>query len=152
MEWNSTCFGQFLSPSSGVFHCTHNNGIMSYRFADTLQAGSGWNILILLASCPQTCMPYNIGECTVKNSWWWTEERSETCRVSFQNKFEELVHLVGFIVRNLSRCTVTWTSRTLSHSCTSSKNFFCGAATQHGSWPPHARGLSRRHTTTHHSQ
>jgi len=35
----------------------------------------------------------------VKNCWWWTEELSETCRVLFQNKFEELVHLVGFIIR-----------------------------------------------------
>ena len=24
---NSTCFGQFLCPSSGAFHCTHSNGI-----------------------------------------------------------------------------------------------------------------------------
>ena len=47
----------------------------------------------------------------MKNSWWWTEELSETCRVSFQNKFEKLVHLVGFIIRNLSQCTVTWTSK-----------------------------------------
>jgi hypothetical protein len=23
----TTCFGQLLCPSSGVFHCTHNNGI-----------------------------------------------------------------------------------------------------------------------------
>jgi len=23
----TTCFGRFLCPSSGVFHCTHNNGI-----------------------------------------------------------------------------------------------------------------------------
>jgi len=23
------------------------------------------------------------------NSWWWTEELSETCRVLFQNKFEK---------------------------------------------------------------
>ena len=36
---------------------------------------------------------------TVKNSWWWTEELSETCRVLCQNKFEKLVHLVGFIIR-----------------------------------------------------
>jgi hypothetical protein len=28
-----------------------------------------------------------------------TEELSETRRVSFQNKFEKLVHLVGFIIR-----------------------------------------------------
>ena len=24
---NSTCFGQYICPSSGVFHCTHSNGI-----------------------------------------------------------------------------------------------------------------------------
>jgi hypothetical protein len=74
-------------------------------------AGSGWN---------SVCMTYTIAECTVSNSWWWTEEMSETCRVSFQNKFQKLVHLVGFIIRifhdarshvtmhgHMSRCTVT---------------------------------------------
>jgi hypothetical protein len=44
-------------------------------------------------------MKYTIAVCTVKNSWWWTEELSETCRILFQNKFEKLVHLVGFIIR-----------------------------------------------------
>jgi hypothetical protein len=34
------------------------------------------------------------------NSWWWTEELPETCRVSCQNKFVKLVHLVGFIIKN----------------------------------------------------
>jgi hypothetical protein len=54
------------------------------------------------------------------NSWWWTEELSKTCRVSWQNKFVKLVHLIGFIIKKfvtmqhghmnvLSRCTVTWT-------------------------------------------
>jgi len=33
------------------------------------------------------------------NSWWWTEELSETCRVSCQNKFVKLVQLVGFITK-----------------------------------------------------
>jgi hypothetical protein len=33
------------------------------------------------------------------NSWWWTDELSETCRVSWQNKFMKLVHLVGFITK-----------------------------------------------------
>jgi len=28
-----------------------------------------------------------------------------------KNKFEKLVHLVGFVLGNLSRCTVTWTSK-----------------------------------------
>jgi len=85
MEGNSTCFGQFLCPSSGVFHCTHSKQwYMSYRFADSLRAGSGCSILILLASCQQTCMTYTIAVCTVKNPWWWTEEMSKTCRVPFQ--------------------------------------------------------------------
>ena len=39
---------------------------MSYMFADRLHVGSGCSILILLASCQQTCMTYNIVVCTVK--------------------------------------------------------------------------------------
>ena len=42
------------------------------------------SILILLANCPQTGMTYSTAVCTVKYSWWWAEELSETCRVSFQ--------------------------------------------------------------------
>ena len=34
-----------------------------------------------------------------KKSWWWKEKPSETCRVSYQNKFVKLVHLVGFIIK-----------------------------------------------------
>ena len=89
LEWNSTCFGQFLCPSSGVFHFTHSNGI-----------------------CQQTCMTYTIAVCTVKNSWWWTEELSETCRISFRKWIWEISASSWFIIRNLSRCTVTWTSNT----------------------------------------
>jgi hypothetical protein len=33
------------------------------------------------------------------NSRWWTEELSETCRVSCQNKFVKLVQLVGFTIK-----------------------------------------------------
>ena len=64
---------------------------MSYRFADSLRTESGGTsfVLILLASC----MTYTIAVFTVKNSWWWTEELSETYRFLFQNKFEKLVHL-----------------------------------------------------------
>jgi len=42
---------------------------MWYRFADSLREG------------------------------WWTEELSETCKVLFRNKFEQLIHLGGFIIR-----------------------------------------------------
>jgi len=33
------------------------------------------------------------------NSWWWTDELSKTCTVSWQNKFVKLVRLVGFITK-----------------------------------------------------
>ena len=55
---NSTCFGQFLCPSSGVFHCTFSTGI-----------------------CHAGSMTYTSAECTMENSWWWAEELPETCRV-----------------------------------------------------------------------
>jgi len=50
---------------------------MSYRFADSLRDS-------LRANCQQTCKTHTIAVYTVKNSWWWTEELSETCRVLFQ--------------------------------------------------------------------
>jgi hypothetical protein len=102
--WNETLH---VSDNSSVHHhqffTVHTARvyvyILSYRFVDSFRAGSGWNILILLESCLQTWMTYTIAVCTVKNFWWWTEELSKICRVSFQNKFEKLVHLVGFIIR-----------------------------------------------------
>jgi len=35
-----------------------------------------WNATCFrqFASCQQTCMPYTIAVCTVKNSCWWPEE------------------------------------------------------------------------------
>ena len=71
---------------------------MSYRFADSLRVESRWSILILLENCQQTCMTHIIAVCTLKNSWWWTEELSETCRVSFQESIWEIMHLLGFNV------------------------------------------------------
>jgi len=41
---------------------------LSYRFANSLRAGSGCSILILPASSQQTCMTNTIAVCTVKNS------------------------------------------------------------------------------------
>jgi hypothetical protein len=70
---------------------------ISYRFVD-----------ILLASCPQNCMTYTTAVCAVKNSWWWTEELSETCRISFQEQIWEISASGWFYYRNLSWCMVTW--------------------------------------------
>jgi len=57
----STCFGQFLCPSSGVFHCTFGTGI-----------------------CHAVLITNTSAERTVENSWWWAEELPETCRFSWQ--------------------------------------------------------------------
>ena len=84
-HWKSTCFGQFPYPSSGVILLYTQQWYMSYRFVDSLRAGSGCSFLILLASCLQTCMTHTFAVCTVKNSCWWlTEKLSETCRFSFR--------------------------------------------------------------------
>jgi hypothetical protein len=94
---------------------------MSHRFADSLRAGSGWNA-VPSWSCSQAVSKHvwhTIAVCTVKNSWWWTEECPKHVEFHSKNKFEKLVHLVGFIIRNLSRCTVTGTSNCSNLSCTS---------------------------------
>jgi len=61
---------------------TQHNGVCHTPFEQD-QDGTAVPSLILLASCQQTCITYTIAVCTVKNSWWWTEEQSETCRVLF---------------------------------------------------------------------
>ena len=62
-----------------------------------------------LESSHQTYSTYTNVECTVENSWWWAEELPETFRVSWKNKFEKSVRLLGLLNRNLLRCTFTWT-------------------------------------------
>ena len=103
LSWNSTCFGEFVCPSSGVYSLYTQQWYMSYTFVDSFRAGPGWNcisILVQLESCLQTSV-WHIPLLSVQwiNSWWWTDELSETCRVSWQNKFLKLVHLVGFITK-----------------------------------------------------
>ena len=76
-----------VSDSSSVHHQEFFtvHATMVYVIQVYWQPVSG----IPLTGCRQTCMTYTIAVCTVKNSWWWTEKLPETCRVSFQNKFEK---------------------------------------------------------------
>ena len=107
LKWNSTCFGQFLWVSSGVFHPKHSNAIQVF-----------WQ----LASCQQTCMTYTIAIFKVKNSWWWTEKLSEHVEFHFKNKFEKLLHscqqtcmtytIAVFTVKNS-----WWWTEKLSETC-----------------------------------
>jgi len=55
------------------FHCKHSNGICHRGLLTgtglvLLQQNQTSSVLILLASCQQTCMTYTIAVCTVKNS------------------------------------------------------------------------------------
>ena len=99
LEGNSTCLGHFLCPSLGVFYCMHSNGICHTGSRTAcLQAVKKpvWHI-------PLLCVHWKTPDDGQRNCPKHEEFPSK-------NKFEKLVHLVGFIIRNLSRCTVTWTS------------------------------------------
>ena len=73
---------------------------MSYRFADSLRAGSGRNsVLILLAS--RNCNLYDIYHCCVyseKLPMMDTGTLGNMQSSISKNKFEKLVNLVGFIL------------------------------------------------------
>jgi len=85
LEWNSACFGQLLCPSSGVLHCTHSNGTSW----SCLQAVSKlvWRIPLL---CVQRRTPDDGQSNCPKHAEFHSN-----------NKFEKLVHLVGFIIRKV---------------------------------------------------
>jgi hypothetical protein len=86
---------------------------MLHRFSDSLRAGSEWNIVpswccLQAASIPVWHIPL------LYVQWENPDDGQKNCpkHVEFhsKNKFEKLVHLVGFNIRNCTRCTVTWTS------------------------------------------
>ena len=86
---------------------------MSYVFADSLLAGSGWNAVPFWSCSQAVSKPvWHIPLLCVQ--WKTPVDGQRKCpkHVEFhsKNKLEELVHLVGFIIRNVTRCTVTWTS------------------------------------------
>jgi len=87
LAWNSTCFGQFLCLSSGVYSLYTQQWYTTYVIHVCRQAVYKlvWHITLLSVQ--------------KINSWWWTEGLSETSRVSCQNKFVKLVHLVCFIAK-----------------------------------------------------
>ena len=88
-----------VSDSSSVhhqkfIHCTLSNGIC-HTAVEQDQDGTAvpsWSCSTAVWHMPLLSVQWI-------NSWWWTEELSETCRVSCQNKFVKLMHLVGFIIK-----------------------------------------------------
>jgi len=56
---NSTCFGQFVCPSSGIYSLYTQQWYMSYRSVDSFWAGPGWNcssiqVCIISPSMPRS--------------------------------------------------------------------------------------------------
>jgi hypothetical protein len=126
LKWNSTCFRQFLCPSSGVFfYCTHSNGIWYtglltacelsanlYDTYDTYHCCVYSEKLLMMDSSSVSKPVWHIPLLCVQ--WKTPDDGQRNCpkHVEFHsmNQFQKLMHLVGFIIRNLTRCTVTWTS------------------------------------------
>ena len=89
LEWNSTCFGQFLCSSS-VFHCIHSNGICHTGLliaCEQDQDGTTW-------SCSQKIR--NLSRCTVtwiSNSYitYLTLWYSLKCPVASKRKIQPLL-------------------------------------------------------------
>ena len=80
-------------------HCTNINGICNTAFKQDPD-GTPW---VPSWSCSKAVYKpvWHIPLLSVQwiKSWWWTEELSETCRVSCQNKFVKLVDPVGFVLK-----------------------------------------------------
>jgi len=70
------------------FHCTHSNGICHTGLLTVFEQDQDGNALNPDSARKPSANLYDIYHCCVysENSWWCTEELSETCRVSFQNK------------------------------------------------------------------
>jgi len=79
-------FGQFLCPSSGVFHCTYSNGVCHTG---------------LLTACELSANLYDIHHCCVCSEKLLMVDRGTVKHVEFysKNKCEKLVQLVDFIIR-----------------------------------------------------
>jgi hypothetical protein len=95
--WNETLH---VLDSSSVHHqelfTVHSTNYICHT-GSFRAAGSGWK----LQFHPDPARELSTNLYDIHHCWWWTEELSKTCKISFQNKFEKFVHLVGFIIRKL---------------------------------------------------
>ena len=95
LEWNSTCFGQSLCPSSGVYDCIHSNRYMSYRLYWLLAS----RIWIPLASSQYNLYDIYLLLCMQYKT---ADDGQKTCLKHEQfyskNKFKKLALLFGFII------------------------------------------------------
>jgi hypothetical protein len=93
----STCFRWFLRPSSGAQNCTY-----SFWYCQPIMLLAAVKDKMELAfhlihdsSQQQYCLTIRGAVCIVLCSWWWEEERPETCRASVEiNKLRILLVVI----------------------------------------------------------
>ena len=102
LQWNCTCFRQFLCPSSGVFHCTHSSGICHTGLLTACVQDQDRNAVPSWSCSQAVCKPvWHILLLYVQRKTPDDGHRNCPKHVEFysKNKFEKLVHLVGLIIR-----------------------------------------------------
>jgi len=108
----SACFRRILRPSSGaqnciysVRYCQNNTAACCYRGWDGTEFHLIHDSSIIGLTIPDAVY-------TVLCSWWWAEERPETCRAIYRNKqIEKTLHLLGRTLEIHLWCTDMWTSK-----------------------------------------
>ena len=100
LEWNSTCFGQFLCPSSGVFHYTHSSDVRHIGLLTACELDQDGTFRSSSQAVSKPVWPTPL----LCVQWITRNDGQRNCpkHVEFcsKNKIEKLVHLVGFIIRN----------------------------------------------------
>jgi hypothetical protein len=127
LEWNSTCFGQSHCPSSGVFSryiqqwLCHTGLLTACEQDQDGTAVPSWSCSQAVSKPVWHTCTYNIAVCTVEKT---PDDGQWDCpkHIEFhsKNKFEKIVHLVGFSIINVtSRRLVNSYGQSKEHSASS---------------------------------
>jgi hypothetical protein len=79
LSWNSTCSGQFVCPSSGVYSLYTQQRNMSYRFVDSFRAGPGWFYYKEKKVSITQCWPHPKNSSRFSFWYFWCEENKASC-------------------------------------------------------------------------
>ena len=109
---HSTCFGRSFRPSSGVRDSTHTIRYMSYRFVDCMLTGTRWNRFHLVSTSKFSTNLYDIYLMLCVQYWTPDDGRKDRPKhVEWYSINSKNWASSWFYYRNISRCTVPWTSR-----------------------------------------
>jgi len=87
-------------------------GIKCYMFRTfSLSIIRSFSLYTQIDICRSDLLTYTIAVCKVKNSCWWKEELSETCRVLFQKWIWE-ISACGWFYFNLLTLNINYSGRT----------------------------------------